>query len=154
MVSNAAMHWMPDQDAVIAGVRRVLAPGGRFVAEMGGVGNVAAVRDAWGRACAELGVTADLHPWAFPTPGEQAGRLERHGFTVDLVQRFARPTPLGAGMRTRDWLAMFAAAPLGSLDDGVREQLLDRVDALTAPLVRDGVTVIDYVRLRWVAHVA
>ena len=30
--SNAAMHWMRRPDAVIAGVRRALRPGGRFVA--------------------------------------------------------------------------------------------------------------------------
>lgn len=29
--SNAALHWMRDADAVIAGVRRALKPGGRFV---------------------------------------------------------------------------------------------------------------------------
>src|SRR4051794_22877021 len=38
--SNAALHWMRDADAVISGVYRALVPGGRFVAEMGGYGNV------------------------------------------------------------------------------------------------------------------
>src|SRR5690349_15390007 len=38
--SNAALHWMRDPDAVIAGVWRALRPGGRFVAECGGAGNV------------------------------------------------------------------------------------------------------------------
>src|SRR5579862_4266048 len=38
--SNAALHWMRDPDAVIAGVWRALKPGGRFVAECGGAGNV------------------------------------------------------------------------------------------------------------------
>ena len=41
--SNAAIHWMRDQDAVLAGVRRALKPGGRFVAEMGGQNNTAAI---------------------------------------------------------------------------------------------------------------
>ncbi len=44
--SNAALHWMRDQDGVLAQVRRVLKPGGRFVAEMGGHGNIAAIRVA------------------------------------------------------------------------------------------------------------
>ena len=34
------------QDAMMAEVRRVLKPGGRFVAEMGGHGNIAAIRVA------------------------------------------------------------------------------------------------------------
>ncbi len=41
--SNAALHWMRDPDAVIDGVWRALKPGGRFVAECGGAGNVAHV---------------------------------------------------------------------------------------------------------------
>ena len=43
MFSNAAMHWMNDADAVIAGAKRALRPGGRFVAEFGGHGCVAAI---------------------------------------------------------------------------------------------------------------
>ena len=42
--SNAALHWMKrDPQEVIAGVARALRPGGRFVGEMGGHGNVAAI---------------------------------------------------------------------------------------------------------------
>src|SRR5258708_1063181 len=52
--SNAALHWMRrDPDAVIHGVRRTLKPGGRFAAEMGGHGNVAAITVA---ICATLEV--------------------------------------------------------------------------------------------------
>src|SRR4030095_14913418 len=39
--SNAALHWMKRADVVIAGVRRALVPGGRFVAELGGARCVA-----------------------------------------------------------------------------------------------------------------
>jgi trans-aconitate methyltransferase len=41
--SNAALHWMKQADAVIAGVWRALKPGGRFVGEFGGDGNTATV---------------------------------------------------------------------------------------------------------------
>ena len=41
--SNAALHWMTQPREVIAGVKRVLKPAGRFVAEMGGQGNVVSV---------------------------------------------------------------------------------------------------------------
>ena len=41
--SNAALHWMLRPERVVAGVARALRPGGRFVAEFGGHGNVAAI---------------------------------------------------------------------------------------------------------------
>src|SRR5919107_2160989 len=41
--SNAALHWMSPPEAVAASVARALQPGGRFVAEMGGTGNIATI---------------------------------------------------------------------------------------------------------------
>jgi trans-aconitate 2-methyltransferase len=41
--SNAVLHWVPDQRAAVQGISRALRPGGRFVAQMGGHGNVADV---------------------------------------------------------------------------------------------------------------
>ena len=41
--SNAVLHWIHDQDAVLTGVARALVPGGRFVAEFGGFTNIAAI---------------------------------------------------------------------------------------------------------------
>jgi len=41
--SNAALHWVRDHDAMMSEVRRVLKRGGRFVAEMGGHGNIASI---------------------------------------------------------------------------------------------------------------
>jgi len=42
--SNAALHWMLDSVAVANGVYRALRPGGRFVGEMVGEGNIATLR--------------------------------------------------------------------------------------------------------------
>src|SRR5580692_6557745 len=41
VISNAALHWMKPPEKVIAGVRKALKPGGRFVGEFGGKGNIA-----------------------------------------------------------------------------------------------------------------
>jgi trans-aconitate methyltransferase len=51
--SNAALHWMPRQAEVVGCVRRALRPGGRFVAEMGGAGNIQAILEALAAAMAE-----------------------------------------------------------------------------------------------------
>ena len=41
--SNAALHWVQNHEALLTGVARALRPGGRFVAEFGGYGNIAAI---------------------------------------------------------------------------------------------------------------
>src|SRR5438105_1265324 len=66
--SNAALHWMHPPEAVLAGVRRALKPGGRFVAEMGGHNNTAAILVAIAAVLARRGVDAwTLSPWSFPS---------------------------------------------------------------------------------------
>src|SRR5579872_536148 len=44
--SNAALHWIPDSEGVVRSVSRALKPGGRFVAEFGGKGNIRTVMRA------------------------------------------------------------------------------------------------------------
>jgi trans-aconitate 2-methyltransferase len=39
--SNAVFHWVPDHDALFAGLHRALRPGGRLAAQCGGEGNLA-----------------------------------------------------------------------------------------------------------------
>ena len=46
--SNAVLHWIQEAEQVIAGLARALKPGGRFVAEFGGKGNI----ESWSRAFA------------------------------------------------------------------------------------------------------
>jgi len=58
--SNAALHWVRNQDAMLAGVKRALKPGSRFVAEMGGHGNIAAIQVALAAVLARNARLADL----------------------------------------------------------------------------------------------
>ena len=51
--SNAALHWMPRPGEVVGRVRAAVRPGGRFVAEMGGAGNIAEILAAVGAALAD-----------------------------------------------------------------------------------------------------
>ena len=152
--SNAALHWMSrDPDSVIENVREALVPGGRFVAEMGGSGNCAELTAAMSTAWRDYGLPEPELPWYFPTPAEYAGRLERHGFVVRILEYFDRPTPLdecpgGAA----DWVRMFAANVLAGLPKDLVEPLLRRVNELAAPaLRRETGWMADYVRLRFAA---
>ena len=152
--SNAALHWVRDQDAMMAEVRRVLRPGGRFVAEMGGHGNVAAIRVAFmtvlarhGHCDGEEGVNC------YPTPEAYQRRLARHGFQVERIALIPRPTPLPeTGME--GWLRTFRRGVLGGLPETLRETVVRQTAALLAPVLRDdeGNWTADYVRLRFVAR--
>jgi len=151
--SNAALHWMRRPDAVIAGVRRALRPGGRFVAEMGGHGCVATIVAALTDAMAARGIDATAHnPWFFPTADDYRERLERHGFAVDAISLFARPTPLPGD--AIGWLETFAESFLVPVPVEARPAFLADVrDALRPKLAdAEGKWTADYVRLRFAAR--
>ena len=95
--SNAALHWMPRPAEVIGRVRAAVRPGGRFVAELGGAGNIEAILEALGTAMTEAGLPAPACPWYFPTPAQYATLLEAGGFRVARMEHFLRPTPLEGG---------------------------------------------------------
>ncbi|MHA1536046.1 MAG: class I SAM-dependent methyltransferase [Alphaproteobacteria bacterium] len=150
--SNAALHWMKDAPAVIDGVWRALEPGGRFVGEMGGEGNVASVRGALHRALRSRGLDPrSLDPWFFPDAGEYRALLEARGFAVASIELFARPTPIPGPIE--DWLDTFAESFVLALPAGERDTVKSEVaDNLRAELCDEaGQWTIDYVRLRFSA---
>ncbi len=151
--SNAALHWVRDQDAMMAEVHRVLRPGGRFVAEMGGHGNIAAIRVALIAVLARHGL-ADREDGVnyYPTVEGYTRKLEKHGFRVQQIALIPRPTPLGKdGMA--DWLRTFRRGALDSLPEDVRGTAVQETVDLLAEALRDeeGNWVADYVRLRFAA---
>lgn len=154
--SNAALHWIKEPERVIEGVARVLRPGGRFVAEFGGKGNVAGLIEAFGRACGKLGLrlSEEENPWYFPSIGEYSALLEKHGLEVRQAVLFDRPTPLEDGERgLRAWMEMFGAALLRRVPKEKQEALLGEVEReARLALFRDGRWVLDYRRLRVFAH--
>ena len=153
--SNAALHWVKPADAAVQTVASVLKPGGRFVAELGGRGNVqhilaalrAAVHAVLGR---EVG---DLNPWYFPSVAEYAALLERERLEVRYAYVFDRPTPLEdgeAGMA--NWLAMFGRPCLVAVPEEERPAVVAAaIDLLRPHLFHDGRWTADYRRLRIVA---
>lgn len=150
--SNAALHWMPQADRVIAGVARALKPGGRFVGEMGGHGNVAAIVTALHAALWERGREfGSVYPWYFPTAEAYAAKLEAAGFSVGQASLIPRPTPLPTGVK--GWLGTFAQPFLARIDEREQAAVLSEVETLLAPSLRDeaGRWMADYVRLRFAA---
>ncbi len=150
--SNAALHWMTGAQKVVDGVYRALRPGGRFAAEFGGHGNVAAIVTALTALARQHGIDEALaHPWFFPTPDEYAEMLEARGFVVDQIELIPRPTPLPTGLR--GWIETFRA-PFFRAAGERAPALLDELEAVLAPALRDGkgTWTADYVRLRVLAQ--
>lgn len=148
--SNAALHWVRAPDAVIDGVWRALKPGGRFVGELGGDGNVETLRAALYAALGRRGLDpAAVDPWYFPTVENYAGRLRRRGFEVEDIALIARPTPLPGALA--DWLATFAQAFLAAVPEADRGALVTEVEAAVRPRLCDsgGRWTADYRRLRF-----
>ncbi|HZU90034.1 MAG TPA: methyltransferase domain-containing protein [Stellaceae bacterium] len=148
--SNAALHWMRDADAVLAGVFRALKPGGRFVAEMGGHGNIAAILVALSAVLARRGLDAQrLSPWRFPSAAAHRARLERAGFAVTEIALIPRPTVLPGAIEP--WLDTFCEPFFGALPESDRGPARAETAELLRPVLRDetGTWIADYVRLRF-----
>jgi trans-aconitate methyltransferase len=153
--SNAVLHWIKEPELVVQNVSRALRPGGRFVAELGGKGNIRKMQIAFDRVLAELHVAepGEINPWYYPSVGEYAGLLEKNGLEVRFITLFDRPTLLAdgeAGMR--NWITMFCSDFLAKVTPEQREPLFQRTEELLRPeLFRDGQWWADYRRLRFAA---
>jgi trans-aconitate methyltransferase len=150
--SNAALHWMRRPAAVIAGVWRALRPGGRFVGEFGGHGNVQHIKTALVAALDRRGLDGQgAVPWYFPTPEEYRGLLEAQGFRVRAIELIPRPTPLPGDIVA--WLETFAENFTRRVPAEERGVFLNEVAAELRPHLRnaEGVWSADYVRLRFAA---
>ena len=149
--SNAALHWMKNPEAVIAGVNKALVPGGRFVGELGGQGNIQALvsaMEAVFRNHPEFG--SFVNPWYFPSPSEYTSVLESGGFKVSTMELIPRPTHLETGVK--EWLKLFATGITAALSDKQRALCFDEIEELVRPaLLSDKGWVADYVRLRFSA---
>ena len=143
-----------DPDAVIAGVYRRLAPGGRFVAEFGAAGNVAPIHAALRAELKARGMRPDdSDPWFFPTEENYTNQLRAAGFSITRQLCFERPTPLPGDIA--DWLTTLARPFIAALPEGpARAEYARAVRARLAPQLQaaDGEWTAPYVRLRFVAH--
>ncbi|MFD2672262.1 class I SAM-dependent methyltransferase [Marinicrinis sediminis] len=151
--SNAAIHWMKEEpEGVIRCIHQHLKPNGRFVAEMGGFGNIQHIIEAILHVLQQdHGIDASpLLPWYFPTRETYTALLTHHEFTVHMANIVPRPTPLVPGEQSmRHWLEQFASSLFVSLDAEQRDSCLHRVVELLKPKLYDGTRwTADYVRLR------
>lgn len=150
--SNAALHWMLDPDAVASGVFAVLKPGGRFAGEMGGIGNIAALRTGIREELSARGyaLPADDPQW-YPSVEAFVRLYACAGFTRIDAKLIPRPTPLPSGVAA--WVKTFRAGWLdvAGVPVEARDEIAAAVEQRLEPRLRqaDGAWVADYVRLRF-----
>jgi trans-aconitate 2-methyltransferase len=140
ILSTATFHWVTDHDALFRNLAAVVRPGGRLVAQCGGAGNIASVRDILARVGdGWLGTNR------YETPEATEARLRAAGF-ID-IQTWLQPEPtrfqpdeLETFLRT-----VVLGAHLERLAEAERDDFVHQVASrLPEP-------VIDYVRLNILA---
>jgi trans-aconitate methyltransferase len=123
VISVATLHWIPasDQPLVLAGIARILRPGGHFRAEFGGAGQIAAVQSILDEEARNVG--GGTAPWFFPEPDSYRDLLQAAGFRIDdgwvrlLPQRRSMPdeTALLGWLRSQVLIAYDALVPASRL---------------------------------------
>jgi len=148
--SNAALHWVKDAAPAAESIVLALKPGGRFVAELGGKGNIASVLAALHAVFGED--AEDRSPWFFPGIGEYARLLERYGLEVHEASLFDRPTVLEGENGLDDWLRMFCATYFRDVaQDTANEKIRQLAEQLRPAHYLNNVWTLDYRRLRILA---
>ena len=142
VLSTATFHWVADHDALFANLAAVIRPGGRLVAQCGGVGNIASVK----RVLATVGDDW-LGPAHYETPMATVRRLDASGFVDIECWLQDEPTWFEPGEPIETYLrTVILGAHLERLPADERAGFVHEVAVrLPEPLI-------DYVRLNIVAR--
>lgn len=164
--SNAALHWIlrdaSTRMSVLKAAYSLLKPGGVFVFEMGGAGNVADAHAALLSAVVHQGLSIvearEACPWFFPSEKWMKQMLGAVGFVVERSETEYRPTQLTTEKEggLEGWARLMGAQFLEALPtQEKRESAVREVcDTLQSVLTHeeDGSMWLGYVRLRVLAR--
>ncbi|ERS96836.1 hypothetical protein HMPREF1624_07045 [Sporothrix schenckii ATCC 58251] len=156
--SNAAMHWILSNTAkheqFFHGVQNALQPGGVFVFEMGGLGNVTElVTGVVSSVSRRIGLEAakKANPWFFPDEAWARDILENRvgGWKVEKIEREWRETPADAG-GIDGWIRLMARPFLDAVPEAEREACTREIVEVLEYTTRTpkGSHTMQYVRLR------
>jgi trans-aconitate 2-methyltransferase len=153
--TTATLHWIADHDAAFRSVYQALKPGGRFVAQCGGAGNLRILLE---RTHALMNSAQYAHyfdawedPWEFADVPTTRGRLERAGFTENDVWLEAEPTRLPGAETFADFISCVCVRH--HIDRLPAAQRGAFVEALTTSAAADDPPfTLDYWRLNIVAR--
>jgi len=160
--SNAAMHWIlqPKEGrlAFFRGVKAAVKPGGLFVFEMGGLGNVPEMQTALMMAVARrVGIekARQVNPWLFPDEKWIQTIMEDQvgGWKVEKIEREWRPTVADKG-GVEGWVRLFGQSFFEAVDESERESCIREATDVLEIVCKSpsGGEMVSYVRLRCAAR--
>jgi trans-aconitate 2-methyltransferase len=148
--STATFHWVLNHERLFRHLRAALAPGGRLVAQCGGLGNVA----EHARAIATVAVHPEYAPsfegmtlmWNFVGPEETESRLREAGFAE--ARCWLEPKPVTPADPLRFTMTVTLGPHLARLPEELRLPFAEAIlEQSPKPLT------LDYVRLNIEARV-
>lgn len=142
--STATFHWVLDHERLFRRLHAALAPGGRLVAQCGGLGNVA----EHARAIAAVAIRPEYAPsfegmtlmWNFAGPEETEARLREAGFAE--ARCWLEPKPVTPADPLRFTMTVTLGPHLARLPEGQRQPFAEAVLEQTPEQLT-----LDYVRL-------
>ncbi len=147
--SNSVLQWISDPSPAVGAIARALKPGGRFVADLGALGNLAAVLIALQAVGHKNGGNPELaNPFFAPTGDEFSSLLKAHGFTIDRLEVEPRITPAETSLM--NWVSTIFHPFFDQFDASMRSGIRTEVEELLKPVLCDtsGRWYVDHVRLR------
>lgn len=138
--SVATLHWVGKHAVAFANIADAIKPGGRFLADCGGKGNISSIYEA---VQSVLGPSEADGLFHFEDVSSTEKRLVAAGFKVNEVCLVSEPAEFDSPETFRSFIAtMILGAHLAEVDSGEKNALLSRIiDRLPG-------MVVDYVRLR------
>ncbi|WP_458412960.1 class I SAM-dependent methyltransferase [Schinkia sp. CFF1] len=149
--SNAVLHWIKEPKQALENIYQSLRNGGRFVAELGGNGNVQMITNEVRNQFQRFGLafSEEKFPWYFPSIGDYSTLMEEVGFQVVYAYHFERPTVLEGENGLKDWLEMFGGLMFDGLADETKRAIIENAENnVRDAMFVNGNWIADYKRLR------
>jgi trans-aconitate methyltransferase len=129
--SNAALHWIIDQKAVLAGVQRSLKPGGRPLFQMAGKGNTKDILDL-------INELTTVEPWkgffghmtfpyGFYDPEEYNLFLYQAGLVAERVELFPKDMKFNDAEGLAGWIRTTWLPFTSKLPDELKSKFVDEI---------------------------
>ena len=149
--SNAAFHWIKNQQQLLQCIYDTLKTGGRLVYEMGAKHNIESIHNAVKKVLINEGLEENtkIEVNYFSSAAEQAIMLEKIGFTISNIIQFDRPTELIGEDGMKNWIIQFAQAFFKNIPKEKAENIIEKaVVILKETNYENGKWYADYKRLR------